>query len=495
LLAVSTIGLVLGCPRAETSRAAPGRGGGDAPGAAVKSHLAGLRSTDWCERFISAERLAARAKAWAVWADRVVPALLKALGDRDPAVRKAAARALARGGKPAAAAILAAIKHPQQRIRWRVAWVLGKIRHRPAVPALVAALGDEKPSVRRAAAGSLGWIGDRRAVAPLIQRLRDPVDDVRAAAATALSALKGRRAFKALEGAVKDADRKVQKAVIEGLTSFRRQRRKVARLLRRRLRRGSAVARAAAARGLGRIKDRRAVRLLIRAIEDSSVSVRKAAVAALGEIGDRRAIRPLKRAWAKLREGSIRYAMQRPVFEAAFKKLGIGLPRRSSRRPKPFADAVGSIGESDGAVAPDVAIGTRRGHRLNVCRRRFRRRPAATAHASRESTRFKTRIRCFVPPPRLPRSQGSRVRNRIRAKVYGLRTCHQRHTSGETLSVQMTFHITKRGRVEQPKITVGGEDAAGMRRCIRRKIARWRLGRISRRLFFGPFTVRFKGER
>jgi HEAT repeat protein len=56
----------------------------------------------------------------------------------------------------------------------------------PAVPALIAALDDPRPDVRKFASRALGIIEDKRAEAPLIKRLDDQSEDVAAAAALAL---------------------------------------------------------------------------------------------------------------------------------------------------------------------------------------------------------------------------------------------------------------------------------------------------------------------
>jgi HEAT repeat protein len=68
---------------------------------------------------------------------------------------------------------------------------LGISRDRSAVPVLVKALEDKSPEVRVAAALSLSACGDRRAVAPLMKLLNDPHRVVARAATSALSHLTG----------------------------------------------------------------------------------------------------------------------------------------------------------------------------------------------------------------------------------------------------------------------------------------------------------------
>lgn len=79
-----------------------------------------------------------------------------------------------RGGPEAVQLLIRALRDPEYvSIRWRAARALGKLRAHEAVGALIDALGDESPHVRKGAAQALGEIGDPEAVPGLIGALRD----------------------------------------------------------------------------------------------------------------------------------------------------------------------------------------------------------------------------------------------------------------------------------------------------------------------------------
>lgn len=92
--------------------------------------------------------------------ERIIGAIISALGDTDPGVRVAAAKALGQ-------------------LSWKA---------QPAVPALTLALRDESAALREASALSLGQIGSaaQPAMAELIRLAQDKNDAVRAAAAEAV---------------------------------------------------------------------------------------------------------------------------------------------------------------------------------------------------------------------------------------------------------------------------------------------------------------------
>ena len=150
-------------------------------------------------------------------AKAVIPALRAALGDNNPKVREASARALDKIGvdeEATRAALMERLKDSNAKVRNAAAVAIGgelgniypdverlhtdcrwdavprlvKIG-KAAVPALVVTLnyqGRNSSSVRGGAAEALGKIGDARAVEPLIQALKDKDDDVRRNAAEAL---------------------------------------------------------------------------------------------------------------------------------------------------------------------------------------------------------------------------------------------------------------------------------------------------------------------
>ena len=118
---------------------------------------------------------------------RAVEALINALVDTNPIVRRAVAEAL--GG-------------------------LGDAR---AVEALINALVDTNPIVRRAVAEALGGLGDARAVEALITALADTDEQVRRIAAVVLGQLGDTRAAKPLIHALADINLHVRIEVVEAL--------------------------------------------------------------------------------------------------------------------------------------------------------------------------------------------------------------------------------------------------------------------------------------
>ena len=105
------------------------------------------------------------------------------------------------GDKRAVYALLAAIRDKEPDVRRAAAQALGELHHRRAARPLIGAmLNDEDVGVRAAAANALGELGDRRAFEPLMSSLGNPGEDprVRGMAAEALAGLSDRRAVPAL---------------------------------------------------------------------------------------------------------------------------------------------------------------------------------------------------------------------------------------------------------------------------------------------------------
>lgn len=118
---------------------------------------------------------------------KLVDPMLKALGDSDPDVRQQAAFALGQVGDPRAVPALAtALKDAEADVRARAAFALGQIGSDAAIPQLTAALSDTEPDVRAQVVFALGQIGSSKSIDALKTALSDADDDVRAQAASAL---------------------------------------------------------------------------------------------------------------------------------------------------------------------------------------------------------------------------------------------------------------------------------------------------------------------
>jgi HEAT repeat protein len=131
-------------------------------------------------------------------ADKVVPTLVKALGDSDTNVRLNALESLKSYGEKSKAAGPVArqlVTHdPDQKVRQEAAALLGLIKDQDAVPILLTALDDRDPAVRVEAIRSLGRFGRGIASGPLLDKVlsalgpEQPVE-IRAASLEALDSL------------------------------------------------------------------------------------------------------------------------------------------------------------------------------------------------------------------------------------------------------------------------------------------------------------------
>jgi HEAT repeat protein len=125
-----------------------------------------------------------------------VAELERMLEGPDPAAQVQGAFGLGRLGaaaRPAAPALMRALKSPDALVRQQAAGALGQVGAEEAVPALAEALRDAEWSVRRQAAVALGQLGSpaRAAEAALRKCERDPNALVRKAAREALGKTKG----------------------------------------------------------------------------------------------------------------------------------------------------------------------------------------------------------------------------------------------------------------------------------------------------------------
>jgi HEAT repeat protein len=187
--------------------------------------------------------------------NRAVTALLKALWDSVPAVRRDAAYALGQLEAGSAVTGLSArlLEDRSEEVREMIAWALGQLGNREATTPLSAALlRDSSVEVRATVAWALGQLEDPKSVTPLAHAVReDPSDEVRGRAAWALGSIGERPAPPTLIAALEDAEAEV------------------------RLR---------AAWALGQIGDGEAAPMLSKAMSDSEPEVRRAAFWALGQL-------------------------------------------------------------------------------------------------------------------------------------------------------------------------------------------------------------------
>ena len=142
--------------------------------------------------------------------DKVVPLMLKTLGDKEPAVVLMALHTLAEGGAAAVPAMIEALK--DDRTDYWACIVLSEIgpAAKDAVPQLIKTLSDDEQEVRMEGAMTLAAIGEASAPAipKLIELLNDKETGVRLAAIYALGSLgpKADAATTALEPGLQSKD-------------------------------------------------------------------------------------------------------------------------------------------------------------------------------------------------------------------------------------------------------------------------------------------------
>jgi HEAT repeat protein len=191
----------------------------DAVATEVKEALAGLEDVDAAARVRAASSLSSLGKH----ARSAVPALIRALKDSNAAVRRAAAEALGRIGRPEAreaiAPLVETLQDSDAKVREEAAGALGFLRAHQAVPALVALFKDPSRAIRSKAAFALNLIGAdaEKAVPELCKLLKDDDAHTRWCAAEALRSIGHADAAPALQEALQDAATSVRLASARAL--------------------------------------------------------------------------------------------------------------------------------------------------------------------------------------------------------------------------------------------------------------------------------------
>lgn len=259
-------------------------------------------------------------------ATRGVDALLRALNDDDPVLRRRVASSLSTIAAPRAAPRLTELlQDGDEIVRLCAAEGLSYVGTDPAVDPLLVALNDPVADVRTRAAHALGKIGSKRAVHLLIRALSDEDKKTRACAAEALGRIGADEAEASLIGMLRDEDGGV---------------------------------RACVARALGSIKCEKAVPGLIEALGDEVTDVRWRAAKALGEIGAAEAVDALVAALSDenrfVRRDAIGALRKMPSERAVDPLIGL-LKDKNPEVRGDVADALGIIG-SDRAIDDLVSL-------------------------------------------------------------------------------------------------------------------------------------------
>ena len=150
--------------------------------------------------------------------NRFLPALTRALEDKDFLVRGNAAKALGRIGDSSCIPFLtAALEDKSYIVGGCAADALGLIKDNSSVIALTAALKGKNNWVRACAAKSLGYIGDRTVLSTIVELLNDEKLQVRGCAAIALGEIGDSSSVPVLITAVKDKDSWVRSSALTAL--------------------------------------------------------------------------------------------------------------------------------------------------------------------------------------------------------------------------------------------------------------------------------------
>lgn len=168
---------------------------------------------------VAEERQEARESLESLGPRRAISVLLDALGDERWRIRKTAMEALeaypdSHAVIDALIQLLGEASDAQQRNA--AIELLTRMEHR-AVPAILRAITDDDPHVRKLSADILGQTADPRAEKPLISALNDSEENVRMAAAEALGNYKSRSSFEALLNLLDGPDLTLKFCAMESL--------------------------------------------------------------------------------------------------------------------------------------------------------------------------------------------------------------------------------------------------------------------------------------
>ena len=222
-----------------------------------------------------------------------IPALMKALQDKNLQVRRSAADVLRQIGPPAIPALVKALKDSDANVRSIAAYVLGKIgaKAKTALPQLVPLLTDSNAKVRSSAASALGGIGAeaQTAVPQLVPLLTDSNANVRSNAASALGGIgaEAQTAVPQLVPLLQDSDANVRSSAASAFGKIGAEAKTAVPHLVPLLKDSDGNVRDSAASALGRIgaEAKTALPQLVPLLKDSDANVRGNAAYVLGKIG------------------------------------------------------------------------------------------------------------------------------------------------------------------------------------------------------------------
>ena len=221
-----------------------------------------------------------------------IPALMKALQDKNLLVRRSAADVLRQIGRPAIPDLAKALNNPNADVRSNAAYALGRIgaEAKTALPQLVPLLQDSNADVRSNAAYALGRIGAeaKTALPQLVPLLKDSDANVRSNAAYALGSIgaEAKTALPQLVPLLKDSNADVRSNAAYALGGIGAEAKTALPQLVPLLKDSNADVRSNAAYALGSIgaEAKTALPQLVPLLKDSNADVRSNAAYALGSM-------------------------------------------------------------------------------------------------------------------------------------------------------------------------------------------------------------------
>jgi HEAT repeat protein len=230
---------------------------------------------------------------------RAVPAISRLLDESDETLREVATEALgAIGDRTACGALLKLLRGDSPSLVLKAMAAMRKVATAEAVPALIPLVQHFNPSIRRQAVEILGDLRPDDAFDLFAELLEnDQSAEVRTAAARGLGKLKDRQAIRLLEQALRD-EPTVRCAAVMGLTTIGDAEAIPALLAT--LKDATPVVRYHAVTGLGKLKADQAATAIRRLLEDKDAMVRTGAEKALTSLGISKPTLPLKRRLAAM---------------------------------------------------------------------------------------------------------------------------------------------------------------------------------------------------
>lgn len=225
---------------------------------------------------------------------RAIPAIARFIDQSDPSLRESIAEGLGViGDKAACQPLVRLLRCDHHTVLLKAISALRKVATDDAVEALIPLVQHPNPSIRRQTVEVLGDLRPPDAFDLFAELLAEDVSfEVRAAAARGLGKLKDKHGVQLLEQALRD-EPTVRCAALMGLTAIGEK--NVIPALLAMLRDPTPVVRYHAVTGLGKLKAGQATDAVHRLLEDNDSMVRTGAEKALGELGVSNPQIPLKR--------------------------------------------------------------------------------------------------------------------------------------------------------------------------------------------------------